>query len=80
LRYENGQYYHSHVDVADPEVHGHQDSMRMATVVMYLSDVEEGGETVFKAEGIDGKWLCSQQGSNGNLSGNIRQHHDANNI
>ena len=27
----------------------------MATVVMYLSDIEEGGETVFKAEGKDGE-------------------------
>ncbi len=31
--------------------------------VIYLSDVDEGGETVFKKEGIDGG--CGSDGSDG---------------
>jgi len=27
-------------------------SQRIATVLIYLSDVEEGGETIFKKEGL----------------------------
>ncbi|KAK4754767.1 hypothetical protein SAY87_008524 [Trapa incisa] len=47
LRYENGEKYEPHFDYfhdkANQELGGH----RVATVLMYLSEVERGGETVF---------------------------------
>ncbi|KGN59607.1 probable prolyl 4-hydroxylase 7 [Cucumis sativus] len=47
LRYENGQKYEPHFDFfQDPgniAIGGH----RIATILMYLSNVEKGGETVF---------------------------------
>jgi prolyl 4-hydroxylase len=54
LHYENGQKYEPHFDYfhdkANQELGGH----RIATVLMYLSNVEKGGETVFpNAEGKD---------------------------
>ncbi len=42
-------------DTFDPKIFGPQPSQRAATVLVYLSDVEAGGETVFKKEGIDGE-------------------------
>ncbi|XWS33522.1 hypothetical protein CRYUN_Cryun22dG0090400 [Craigia yunnanensis] len=50
LRYEVGQKYESHYDVFDPERYGPQKSQRVATFLVYLSDVEEGGETAFPFE------------------------------
>ena len=52
LRYENGQYYKDHMDCfgsstttvqTDPDSRVSMD--RISTMLMYLSDVEEGGET-----------------------------------
>mmetsp|Transcript_13641 Transcript_13641/g.29261 ORF Transcript_13641/g.29261 Transcript_13641/m.29261 type:complete len:329 (+) Transcript_13641:95-1081(+) len=54
LKYVNHQHYDSHYDTFDPKEFGAQTSQRIATVLVYLSDVEEGGETVFKREGLDG--------------------------
>lgn len=54
LRYNLGQKYDSHYDVFDPDSYGPQDSMRIATMLVYLSDVEEGGETVLPLEGANG--------------------------
>ncbi|KAM7280032.1 hypothetical protein ACFE04_007166 [Oxalis oulophora] len=69
LHYENGQKYEPHYDYfhdkANLEIGGH----RIATVLMYLSDVESGGETVFpQSEGKslqpkDDSWSdCAKSG------------------
>ncbi|XP_021274034.1 probable prolyl 4-hydroxylase 9 isoform X3 [Herrania umbratica] len=50
LRYELGQKYDSHLDAFPPEHYGPQKSQRVATFLVYLSDVEEGGETAFPYE------------------------------
>ncbi|GMH40574.1 hypothetical protein BSKO_08478 [Bryopsis sp. KO-2023] len=54
LRYDLNQRYDAHYDVFDPESYGPQSSMRIATVLTYLSEVEEGGETVLPLEGVNG--------------------------
>ncbi|XP_059452062.1 probable prolyl 4-hydroxylase 7 [Corylus avellana] len=69
LHYEHGQKYEPHFDFfhdkANQELGGH----RVATVLMYLSNVEKGGETVFpNSEGRmsqskeDGWSECAQKG------------------
>ncbi|CAA0806783.1 Probable prolyl 4-hydroxylase 9 [Striga hermonthica] len=50
LRYEVGQRYASHYDSFDPAAYGPQKSQRIASFLLYLSDVEEGGETMFPFE------------------------------
>ncbi|KAJ0010991.1 hypothetical protein Pint_33772 [Pistacia integerrima] len=50
LRYEIGQKYDSHYDAFNPAEYGPQKSQRMASFLLYLSDVEEGGETMFPFE------------------------------
>ncbi|KAH1072750.1 hypothetical protein J1N35_025078 [Gossypium stocksii] len=47
LHYEVGQKYEPHYDYFKDEVNTRNGGQRIATVLMYLSDVEEGGETVF---------------------------------
>jgi len=66
LRYDEGTYYHNHMDWGELELYpdqkdmwvdshmGHQD--RLATVFWYLNDVSEGGETNFPKEG---QKICS---------------------
>ncbi|KAG2696551.1 hypothetical protein I3843_07G061800 [Carya illinoinensis] len=49
LHYEVGQKYEPHFDYFLDEFNTKNGGQRMATVLMYLSDVEEGGETVFPA-------------------------------
>ncbi|KAL4447638.1 hypothetical protein ABPG75_004857 [Micractinium tetrahymenae] len=60
LRYEKGQTYRDHYDINDsPErlaqmkASGQLGGMRSATLLMYLSDVQEGGETAFPY----GRWI-----------------------
>ncbi|KAJ9562435.1 hypothetical protein OSB04_007595 [Centaurea solstitialis] len=50
LRYEIGQRYNSHYDAFNPSEYGPQKSQRIASFLLYLSDVEEGGETMFPFE------------------------------
>ncbi|KAI4330385.1 hypothetical protein MLD38_028677 [Melastoma candidum] len=47
LHYEVGQKYEPHFDYFLDEYNTKNGGQRMATLLMYLSDVEEGGETVF---------------------------------
>lgn len=54
LRYDKTQHYHSHYDAFPEEDYGKQRSQRIATVLIYLTDVEEGGETTFLLEGEGG--------------------------
>ncbi|KAL5706886.1 procollagen-proline 4-dioxygenase [Ranunculus cassubicifolius] len=50
LRYEIGQKYLSHYDAFNPSEYGPQKSQRVASFLLYLSDVDEGGETMFPYE------------------------------
>ncbi|KAK7360264.1 hypothetical protein VNO77_02247 [Canavalia gladiata] len=47
LHYEVGQKYEPHYDYFMDEFNTKNGGQRIATVLMYLTDVEEGGETVF---------------------------------
>nr|GEU73084.1 probable prolyl 4-hydroxylase 9 [Tanacetum cinerariifolium] len=49
-RYDLGQKYNSHYDAFNPTEYGPQKSQRIASFLLYLSDVEEGGETMFPFE------------------------------
>ncbi|KAL2512094.1 putative prolyl 4-hydroxylase 9 [Abeliophyllum distichum] len=50
LRYEIGQRYVAHYDAFNPAEYGQRSSQRIASFLVYLSDVEEGGETMFPYE------------------------------
>ncbi|KAI4314712.1 hypothetical protein L6164_027592 [Bauhinia variegata] len=47
LHYEVGQKYEPHYDYFQDNYNTKNGGQRIATVLMYLTDVEEGGETVF---------------------------------
>ncbi|XP_047325295.1 probable prolyl 4-hydroxylase 3 [Impatiens glandulifera] len=49
LHYEVGQKYDPHYDYFVDEFNTKNGGQRVATLLMYLSDVEEGGETIFPA-------------------------------
>ncbi|KAL2348333.1 hypothetical protein Fmac_002333 [Flemingia macrophylla] len=50
LRYKVGQKYSAHLDPLDPDEYGPQKSQRVASFLVYLTDVSEGGETAFPYE------------------------------
>ncbi|XP_016180059.1 probable prolyl 4-hydroxylase 7 isoform X2 [Arachis ipaensis] len=47
LHYENGQKYEPHFDYFHDKANQIMGGHRIATVLMYLSNVEKGGETIF---------------------------------
>lgn len=53
LHYEVGQKYEAHFDYFLDEFNTKNGGQRTATLLMYLSDVEEGGETVFPAANMN---------------------------
>ncbi|XP_077231250.1 putative prolyl 4-hydroxylase 3 [Tasmannia lanceolata] len=53
LHYEVGQKYEPHFDYFVDEFNTKNGGQRIATVLMYLSDVEEGGETVFPSAKVN---------------------------
>lgn len=57
LKYEYGQKYDPHYDYFVDKVNIARGGHRIATVLMYLSDVEKGGETVFPSAEVSFKYL-----------------------
>lgn len=53
LHYELGQKYEGHYDYFHDDINTRNGGQRIATLLMYLSDVESGGETVFPASDAD---------------------------
>ncbi|WOL05856.1 putative prolyl 4-hydroxylase 3 isoform X1 [Canna indica] len=53
LHYEVGQKYDPHFDYFLDELNTKNGGQRLATLLMYLSDVDEGGETVFPAAKVN---------------------------
>ncbi|TYK15293.1 putative prolyl 4-hydroxylase 7 [Cucumis melo var. makuwa] len=69
LHYENGQKYEPHFDFFHDKVNQELGGHRIATVLMYLSNVEKGGETIFpnsefkESQEKDDSWSdCSRKG------------------
>ncbi|CAM6088402.1 unnamed protein product [Calypogeia fissa] len=57
LHYEVGQKYEAHYDYFHDTFNTQNGGQRIATVLMYLSDVAAGGETVFPAAKVNNKTL-----------------------
>ncbi|WOL07200.1 putative prolyl 4-hydroxylase 3 [Canna indica] len=57
LHYEVGQKYEPHYDYFLDEYNTKNGGQRIATLLMYLSDVEEGGETVFPSAKVNSSFL-----------------------
>lgn len=59
LRYEPGQKYDPHYDYFTDKVNIARGGHRIATVLMYLTDVLKGGETVFPNAEVSSEFLLS---------------------
>ena len=61
VQYRPGQYYKMHTDYIKEQQHSAA-GPRVYTLLIYLNDLEQGqgGETVFKYAGADGKMLFVQ--------------------
>ncbi|XP_018678679.2 prolyl 4-hydroxylase 1 isoform X5 [Musa acuminata AAA Group] len=57
LRYETNQYYTPHHDYFSDAFNLKNGGQRVATMLMYLNDVDEGGETIFPQAG-SGECSC----------------------
>lgn len=55
LRYENGEKYESHYDFFRDSLNVKRGGHRIATVLMYLSNVTKGGETIFPRAEVNNK-------------------------
>ncbi|KAH7443374.1 hypothetical protein KP509_02G031300 [Ceratopteris richardii] len=53
LHYEIGQKYEAHYDYFHDELNTQNGGQRIATLLMYLSDVDSGGETVFPSSPVN---------------------------
>eukprot|EP01095_Lingulamoeba_sp_RSL-Kostka_P017652 TRINITY_DN930_c1_g1_i1.p1 TRINITY_DN930_c1_g1~~TRINITY_DN930_c1_g1_i1.p1 ORF type:complete len:271 (-),score=68.90 TRINITY_DN930_c1_g1_i1:211-1023(-) len=84
LKYEKGQEYKSHFDFFNPElpssIHHMGDSgQRIQTTIIYLNNVEEGGDTLFPtSKGIDTGVLVNIEANKGDaiLFHGVKPNHD----
>ena len=70
LRYENGQKYDPHYDYFHDQVNSapRRGGQRMATMLIYLEDTEQGGETIFPNGERPEHWDADEPGNNNEWS------------
>ncbi|CAK9162855.1 unnamed protein product [Ilex paraguariensis] len=54
LHYDHGQKYEPHFDYFNDKINQERGGNRVATVLMYLSNIEKGGETIFPSSEAKG--------------------------